>query len=57
MALHFNDALDLTEVDIFSVSFRNNFVKSAEKLECIPQYLSLIARSARVSNDTSKEMK
>jgi hypothetical protein len=57
VTFHFNNALDLAKVDIFSVSFRNDFIKCAKKFECIFQDLPLVAGSASVSNNTSKQMK
>lgn len=57
MTVHLGDAADLSQVDVFSVSKRNDLVKGAQQLERVPVNLTSVGRSAGRRDNSGDQLK
>lgn len=57
MTVHLGDAADLSQVDVFSVSKRNDLVERAQQFERVPVNLTSVGRSAGRGDNPGDQLK
>lgn len=56
MTFHINVILDLREVDIFPIAFRDDFIECKQEFEGVVEDIAFIARAAHVSHHTGEQV-